>query len=189
MSGKYFYAMRRRLLVPVLIALAGPAVAQESQTGIVREGELGIIVTVPLEGPRATVFRALTQCDAIQQWLQPANMLLAECTTDARPGGTLKFVFHAPRDRKLEVRGLYRTVEENVIEYVESYDFSPVEILVTTTLQEADRRTLFKQTLMYRTTQERDTDFPNIASSAPGAYAKLNGYLRSLATADSTPSR
>ena len=76
-------------------------------------------------------------------------------------------------------RFAYRALEiPSRIQYEESYDFSPLTISVTATFAESDGRTQFVETLVYRTTQERDEDFPGIAESVPAAYAKLDRYLR-----------
>jgi hypothetical protein len=44
----------------------------------------------------------------------------------------------------------------NRIEYTETYDFSPLRLQVTMTLDQAGADTVFKQTIVYGSKQERD---------------------------------
>ena len=76
------------------------------------------------------------------------------------------------------MRGEYRSFDApRGFAYRESYDFSPLEIDVTTSLEEADGGTRFTQTLRYFSTRERDEDFDGVATSSREAYAKLARYL------------
>jgi uncharacterized protein YndB with AHSA1/START domain len=171
----------RSSLVSALMSLVTTSASAQDSTlaQVVKHGDLETNVTVTLNAPRDAVFRALTSCEAIKQWMQPEKMSLADCSIDARVGGSLKLVFLASPDRRLTVRDAYRALEKpRLIQYEESYDFSPLTISVTATLEGAGERTMFKETLLYRSKQDRDTDFPGIAGSVPSAYAKLDRYLQ-----------
>lgn len=174
---------------PMLLAVSSLVMAQESTIVTTdKQGELVTNVSVTLRAPPAAVFRALTSCEAIKQWMQPERMTLSECQADARVGGTLKLVFLASKDRRIQVTDTYRElVAPRLIRYDETYDFSPLTIDVTATLEEVAGGTLFKEKLLYRSAQERDTDFPGIASSVQQAYVRLNLYLQG-ATSAPTPS-
>ena len=63
--------------------------------------------------------------------------------------------------------------------YRETYDFSPLKVLVTTALDQAGSETVFKQTIVYSSKQERDDDFDGVATSATEVYANLERYLES----------
>ncbi len=142
-------------------------------------GELEVVTIIKLPGSRAAVFDAMTQCAHLLQWMQPTPMKMVACSTTPRAGGTLTYVFEAPQGRRLEVRGRYEEVEApHTIRYRESYDFSPLQFDVHGAFEEAGSgATLFTQTLRYRSREERDTDFPNVAGSQPGVYASLAKYL------------
>jgi uncharacterized protein YndB with AHSA1/START domain len=147
-------------------------------TQAIQQGELETVVTVTLNAPRTAVFEAMTVCKHLRQWLRPGNLKFGDCMTQPRVGGKSRFVFTTPDGRTAEVRGVYRVVEEpSKIEYLETYDFSPVEILITGTFVEVEGRTVFTQRLQYRTKLDRDTDFPNIAGSARTIYPRLANYL------------
>ena len=147
---------------------------------VVKQGDLEIAVTTTFKSPADAVYRAFTSCEAIKEWMKPERMTLSACSIDARIGGSLVLKFLAGKDRKLEVRDSYRALDApRLIQYEESYDFSPITISVTARLDESNGETRFNETLRYRSTAERDQDFPGIAGSAPGAYGKLDQYLQS----------
>ena len=170
----------------VFIATGGLAMtpvvsAQDTlQVDVVKQGETETIVTTTFNAPADAVYRAFTSCVSIKQWMKPERMTLAECSIDARVGGSLVLAFLAGKEQRVEVRDTYRALEApRLIQYEESYDFSPLTISVTARLDESNGETPFKVTLLYRSTQERDQDYPGIAGSVPGAYAKLDRYLQS----------
>lgn len=130
---------------------------------------------------RETVFLALTQPDHLIHWMRPTDMTLVTCEVDLRAGGTFRYVFQRPSGFKIEVRGLYEAVEQpSQFVYLETYDFSPLEVRVMTHLGENNGSTLFKQTLGYSSEQERDEDFAGVATSAAQAYGNLERYFATL---------
>ena len=184
------FMVRFRVVSNLLLAIVGTsglavmptAFAQdEPQAQVVKQGDLETIVTTTFKASPDAVFRAFTSCEAIQQWMRPERMTLTECSIDARVGGSLKLVFLASKERRIEVRDSYRVLDPpRLIQYEESYDFSPLTMSVTARLEASNGETRFKETLLYRSKQERDQDFPGIAESVPAAYAKLDGYLQKL---------
>ena len=58
-------------------------------------------------------------------------------------------------------------------------DFSPLEVHVTTTFDEAKGKTALKQRIVYATKQERDADYDGVATSSAEAFASLDRYLES----------
>lgn len=140
-----------------------------------------ILLTQTFTAPRKTIFEALTTAGHLGSWMRPKAMRLVTCEVDLRVGGHLRYVFERPNGRKIEVRGTFETVDPpKGFIYTETYDFSPLKVLVTTSLEEAGDKTIFKQTLRYSSKQERDEDFPGVAASSKEAYAKLDHYLMQL---------
>jgi uncharacterized protein YndB with AHSA1/START domain len=150
-----------------------------------------IVLTRTFAAPRQTVFDALTQANHLVHWMQPTKMSLAACEVDLRAGGSFLYVFQRPRGARMEVRGAYQTVDPpHRFTYEETYDFSPLKVLVTTSLvttplvtTSLDRMggdTVFTQTIAYSSKHERDDDFDGVAASATELYAKLERYLESL---------
>jgi uncharacterized protein YndB with AHSA1/START domain len=144
----------------------------------IKQGDRAIVLTRTFAAPRPRVFDALTRAEHLIQWMQPATMAMVECEVDLRPGGAFRYLFQRRPGRTLEVRGVFETVDSPAtLGYLESYDFSPLEVRVATALEEARGATGFRQTIEYRTSQERDDDFPGVATSAAELYAKLERYL------------
>lgn len=140
-----------------------------------------IVLTRRFAAPRQTVFDALTQAQHLGHWMKAANMSLVACEVDLRTGGSFRYVFQRGGGAKIEVRGAYRAVDPpRRLVYEESYDFSPLVVLVTTTLDQAGSETVFEQTLTYASKRERDEDLEGVVTSAREAYANLERYLETL---------
>ena len=78
------------------------------------------------------------------------------------------------------MRGAYKAVDPpNRFEYVETYDFTPLKLNVTTTLNQAGSDTVFTQKIVYASKQERDGDFDSVSTSASEVYERLSQYLAS----------
>ena len=101
-------------------------------------------------------------------------MTLAACAVDLRAGGRFRYAFERAGGKKIEVRGENEVVEPpRRFVYTESYDFSPLRVHVTTTLDDAAGSTAFTQTLRYASKPERDEDFPGVKSSSKEAFERL----------------
>jgi uncharacterized protein YndB with AHSA1/START domain len=139
------------------------------------------VLTRTFAASREMVFHALTQPAHLMRWMKATGMTLVACDVDGRAGGSFRYVFERPNGRRLEVRGAYHAFDAPAgYAYTESYDFSPLTIQVSTTLAEANGKTVFTQTLRYASKQERDDDFDGVATSATEAHAGLDRYLTSL---------
>ena len=137
-----------------------------------------IVLQRTFAAPRERVFRALTQAEQITQWMKPSAMALVGCEVDLRVGGRLRYVFQRPNGRKIEVRGVFEEVRSpSCFSYVETYDFSPLRINVTTDLRKAGDGTAFRQKLVYASKAERDEDHPGVAESSEEIFANLERYL------------
>jgi len=137
-----------------------------------------IVLVQTFAAPRKAVFSALTNAEQLAAWLKPTAMSLVSCEVDLRVGGKLRYVFARPNGRRIEVRGTFGIVERpHRFAYVESYDFSPLEVQVTTSLEGAGKKTILTQTLRYASKQERDEDYPGVTESAKEVFANLNRYL------------
>jgi len=156
-------------------------VKQDSTMQTTKSSDHEILLTQTFAAPRETIFAALTKAEHLASWMRPAAMAVVTCEVDLRLGGRLRYVFERPNGRKIEVRGAFEAVDPpHGFVYTETYDFSPLKVLVTTSLEEADEKTIFKQTLRYLSKQERDQDFPGVTASSKEAYAKLDRYLMQL---------
>jgi uncharacterized protein YndB with AHSA1/START domain/ribosomal protein S18 acetylase RimI-like enzyme len=137
-----------------------------------------IVLVQTFSAPREAVFAALTDAKQIAEYLKPTAFTLVSCEVDPRVGGKLRYVFGRSNGRRIEVRGTFETVEPpHRFAYGESYDFSPLEVQVTTSLEEVVKRTRLTQTLRYASKQERDEDYPGVTESAKEVFANLDRYL------------
>lgn len=137
-----------------------------------------IELTRTFSASREKVFAALTNATELSEWLKPDQMELVSCEADVRVGGTFRYVFRRPSGKQIEVRGLYTIVDgPQRIAHVETYDFSPLKVQVTTRLESVDDKTIFRQRLVYATKQERDEDFDGVVESAYKVYSSLDRYL------------
>lgn len=169
------------VLLPALTdAPARALTTQNNLMNATKPSDREIVLTQTFAAPRQAVFDALTQTNHLLRWMQPTHMSLVACEVDLRAGGSFRYVFQRPSGARIEVRGAYETVDPpRRLVYKETYDFSPLELQVTTVLDEAGGETVFTQTIRYSSKQERDDDFDPVATSAAEVYAKLERYLKS----------
>jgi uncharacterized protein YndB with AHSA1/START domain len=154
---------------------------QENLMQVTKPTDHEILLQQTFDAPRETVFTALTHKDHLVRWLMTTDMPLVSCEVDLRVGGTFRYVFQRSNDKQIEVRGAYEAVDPpRQFVYLETYDFSPLQVHVTTALDVAAGKTVFTQTLRYASKQERDEDFDGVATSSKEAYARLEGYLAQL---------
>ena len=152
---------------------------QEDTVRVTRKNDSEIEVAGTFAVSRQVLFEAITRPEHLTHWMSAGGMALAEAHVDGRAGGSFRYVFQRPSGKKIEVRGAYSAFDPpSGFAYIETYDFSPLRIEVTTALKEAGDKTRLTQTLRYASTRERDEDFDGVATSSREAYAKLARYLR-----------
>jgi uncharacterized protein YndB with AHSA1/START domain len=151
---------------------------QEGTVRVTRSGDREIVVAGTFTVPRRVLFGAITEPEHLQHWMSAGGMALAEAHVDPRAGGSFRYGFQRPSGKRIEVRGEYRAFDPpRGFAYLETYDFSPLRIEVTTELAEEGDGTRFTQTLRYFSTGDRDEDFEGVATSSAEAYGKLARYL------------
>jgi len=137
-----------------------------------------IVLKRTFAAPRTTVFAALTLPEHLLVWMQPREMPLIACEVDLRMGGTFRYVFQRPSGTRIEVQGGYESVDPpRGFSYRETYDFSPLILHVTTSLDAVGQETAFSQTLRYFSKRERDEDFEGVVTSSEEVYQRLDRYL------------
>jgi len=147
---------------------------------ITKPSDLSIVLTRTFAAPRQKVFDALTKPDQVPRWFQPKQMSLVTYEADLRHGGTFRYVFQRPSGKKIEMRGVYKEIDPpHRWVHTETYDFSPLTLLVTIVLDEVGGKTVLTQTMLYASKADRDGDFDPVASSSAEIYAKLEHYLNS----------
>src|SRR3712207_815152 len=76
---------------------------------VTRRGDREIVMTRVFDAPRELVFEAHSRCEHVKQWWGRGNPL--DCEMDFRPGGSYRFVEHAPDGGEYAFRGEYREIE------------------------------------------------------------------------------
>jgi uncharacterized protein YndB with AHSA1/START domain len=166
--------------VALCLLAAALSARSDELTQLSKPSDREIAITRSFAAPIRKVFDALTRQDQLPRWFQAARMSLASYQADVRPGGTSRFVFQRLSGKTIEMRHTYREVDApRRWVHVESYDFSPLQLTVTTILTENGGTTAFRQTIRYASQKERDADFDNVAGSAAELYARLDRYLAS----------
>jgi uncharacterized protein YndB with AHSA1/START domain len=172
-------------ILPASTPIAAPATVGENRNRedpvrVTRKNDREVQVAGTFGVPRPVLFDAITSPEHLPHWMSAGGMALAETHVDGRAGGSFRYVFQRPSGAKIEVRGAYSAFDPpRGFAYVETYDFSPLRIEVTTALEEAGGETRLTQVLRYASTRERDEDFDGVAASSREAYAKLARYLQS----------
>jgi uncharacterized protein YndB with AHSA1/START domain len=128
--------------------------------------------------PRQRVFDALTRPQHQRHWMSASGFTLTTSEVDGRAGGSFRYVYERASGKRIEVRGAYQSFDApSGYSYIETYDFSPLRIEVTVTLEETGGTTRYQQMLRYASERERDEDFEGVATSSRESMAKLSRYL------------
>ena len=140
-----------------------------------------ILIESPFAASRELLFAAMTQPAHLPHWMEAAGMKLVGCEVDLRPGGSLRHTYQRPSGRTIEVRGRYEHVDApHGYSYVETYDFSPLQVHVSVELLPVEKGTMLRQRLTYASKQERDEDLNGVSTSSAEAFDRLDAYLRTL---------
>jgi uncharacterized protein YndB with AHSA1/START domain len=142
--------------------------------------DLEITMVRVFEAPRALVFAAHTQCEHVKHWWGRGNPL--DCEMDFRPGGSYRFVEHAP-DGQYAFRGEYREIQppERIVQTFE-FEGMPGHVCVETLeLTEEDGKTTITSVTRFDTKEDRDGMVSSgMADGARESYDALEAYLAKL---------
>jgi uncharacterized protein YndB with AHSA1/START domain len=131
--------------------------------------------------PRALVFEAHTTCEHLKHWWGRGNPL--GCELDFRPGGTYRFVEHAPDGREYAFHGEYLKIQPpELIEYTFEYEGAPGHTCVQTLeFAEEGGRTTLTATTRFATRGERDAMVAaGLQHGARQSYEALAAYLAAI---------
>ena len=162
----------------VLAALgAVMLVSGQQKAQIAKPSDREIVITRAFAAPRQKVFDAMTNPDEVPRWFESSRMTLEKYEAAVQAGGAFRYVFRRPSGAKLEMRGVFEQVDApRRWVHTETYDFSPVRLLVTLVLEESGGKTVLTQTILYQSKEERDGDFDAVAGSV-AVFEKLDRYL------------
>ena len=150
----------------------------QQKAQIAKPSDREIVITRAFAAPPQKVFDAMTKPDEVPRWFESTRMTLERYEADVKAGGAFRYVFRRPSGAKLEMRGVFEQVDApRRWVHTETYDFSPLRLLVTLTLEESGGKTLLTQTILYPSKEERDGDFDAVAGSV-AVFEKLDPYSR-----------
>ena len=132
-----------------------------SQTGsgdltVTTPSDREIVMTRVFDAPRALVFEAHSKIEHITKWWGRGNPL--DCELDFRPGGSWRFVEHAPDGESYGFHGEYREIvaPERIVQTFE-FEGMPGHVSVETLVfEEQDGKTTLTSTTVFDTVEDRD---------------------------------
>jgi uncharacterized protein YndB with AHSA1/START domain len=130
------------------------------------------------KAPRPLVFEAHAACEHLKHWWGRGNPL--DCEIGFRPGGTYRFVEHAPDGLDYAFRGEYLEIRApELIVYTFEYEGAPGHVCVETLeFTEADGITTITATTRFATPEERDQMVSaGMQDGARRSYEALAAYL------------
>jgi uncharacterized protein YndB with AHSA1/START domain len=180
-SGKIEMVIAACVVLGTFVRLSGQETdIKANAMQVTKPSDREIVVTRSFAAPPQKVFDALMKPDRVSRWYRPERMALITYEADLRTGGAFRYIFQRPSGKKIEMRGVYQEMNApHRWVHTETYDFSPLTLLVTIVLNEVDGKTLLKQTIVYPSKEERDGDFDPVAGSCAELYTKLDRYLES----------
>jgi uncharacterized protein YndB with AHSA1/START domain len=115
-----------------------------------------IVMTRVFDAPRALVFEAHSKCEHVKKWWGRGNPL--DCELDFRPGGTWRFVEHAPDGEHYGFHGEYReiTAPERIVQTFEFEGWPGKVSVETLVLEEHDGKTTLTSTSVFDSVEDRD---------------------------------
>jgi uncharacterized protein YndB with AHSA1/START domain len=143
--------------------------------------DLDVKMVRVFDAPRALVFEAHAKCEHIKHWWGRGNPL--DCELDFRPGGTWRFVEHAPDGEAYAFHGEFREIQapERIVQTFE-FEGMPGHVCVETLeLTEEGGKTTVTSVTRFDTKEERDGMVASGMSDGAGeSYDVLAEYLAKL---------
>lgn len=139
-----------------------------------------IVLTRVFDAPRELVFEAHSRCEHLRRWWGRGNPL--DCELDFRPGGTYRFVEHAPDGEQYAFRGEYREIvaPERIVQTFE-FEGMPGHVSVETLVfEEHDGKTTLTGTSVFASVADRDGMLNS--GMAEGAAQSLDQLAELLAS-------
>lgn len=143
--------------------------------------DLEIKMVRAFEAPRARVFEAHAKPEHVKHWWGRGNPL--DCDMDFRPGGTYRFVEHAPDGQQYAFRGEYRQIDapERIVQTFEFEGWPGQVCEETLELTEEGGRTTVTSVTRFDSKEERDGMVDSgMENGARESYEALAAYLAQL---------
>lgn len=123
----------------------------------IEPGKQELFITRWFDAPRALVFKAHTDPQAIPNWWGPGNLTTTIEALEARAGGRWRFVQRDLQGNQYAFHGVFHHVSEERIVQTFEYEGAPGHVqLETMTLEEIDGRTKMTAHSVFQTVEARD---------------------------------
>ncbi|MFE9688566.1 SRPBCC family protein [Micromonospora sp. NPDC005806] len=143
--------------------------------------DLEIKMVRVFDAPRELVFEAHAKSEHLKHWWGRGNPV--DCEMDFRPGGTYRFIEHAPDGQQYAFRGEYREIQvpERIVQTFE-FEGMPGHVCVETLeLTEESGKTTVTSVTRFDTKEERDGMVSSgMEGGARESYDALAAYLAKL---------
>jgi uncharacterized protein YndB with AHSA1/START domain len=162
-------------LLPRLIPELG-----RSDFRIIGTGDRQITVTRSFAAPKPAVFRAHTEAALLARWMGSADMPLAICEMDPRPGGQYRYTWVMQDGTRITLSGTIQSITPDRITATEVFDpdWTGGPATVETTFTEAAGRTTVQVTITYTTAPARDQVLASgMGEGMAGSYDLLDALL------------
>jgi uncharacterized protein YndB with AHSA1/START domain len=140
-----------------------------------------IVLQREFNAPRRLVIQAMTTPELIKRWLGGVRATVVIAEIDLRVGGRYRNVFRLPNGHEFSFTGLFREISDERTVHSEKFDDNPSESLVTTTLTEANGKTVMHMVIAFESKAVRDmVAGTGMAEGAGESYDKLDELLANL---------
>jgi uncharacterized protein YndB with AHSA1/START domain len=121
-------------------------------------GSLEMVITHKFDAPRDLVYKMYTDPKLIPEWWGPRNLTTTVEKMELRPGGVWRYVQRDPQNNIFPFYGVYHSLEPNrrIISTFEWEGMPGHVILVTTSFDEKDGKTIVIQQNVFQSVQDRD---------------------------------
>ena len=161
----------------------------KNRTTAERKSERELAVTRTFNAPARIVFEAWTRPELIQRWWVPKSfgVVFLSCETDARTGGTYRFVFsHASSEKPLEFFGKYiEAIPQSRLVWTndEGGEGGPI---TTVTFEEIGGETLVVTRDLYSSKEALDAAIASGSTGGTGeSFEQLDALLITLGASPS----
>ncbi len=151
---------------------SGKPVMAGNRTTTERTSDTELIITRTFDGPARLVFEAWTTPELLMRWWAPKSFGISfiSCETDARTGGTYRFVFgHPASDQPMAFFGKYLEVTPYSRIVWTNEEGGPDGSVTTVTFDERGDETLVVVHDRYPSKEALDSA---LASESTGAYSE-----------------
>src|SRR5688500_14432746 len=149
-------------------------------------GDREIVITRSFNAPRELVFRAHTEPELVRRWmLGPDGWTMPVCEIDLRVDGNYRFVWHKEKTGEdMGMGGAYTAVDKPAM-YAATEKFDDPwyegQANMTTTFNEKDRTTEFRNMMQYESKAARDQVLASpMESGMRDSYDRLDDVLETL---------